>query len=179
MTIADVLAVLAALGLAGTGLPALVSLLHLLVPGVTERSSDALSRHPIGSFALGFLAAIAILVVVTVSSNVLAGPGKLVGVLALASGFGAVVLGWTGLSILVGRRLAERTGRSHTVPDVLAGSILVEFACVIPILGWLFVLPIVLLMALGAGVRALLPRARRTVVAAHAVGLGFDPRAEV
>jgi hypothetical protein len=176
MTIADVVGVLAALALAGTGLPALVALLHLLAPEVTERSSERLASHPVRSFATGLLSAIAILVVASISGNALAGPGKLLGVLALVLGFSAAGIGWAGFSLLIARRLAERSAREHSIPDVIAGALIVEFACAIPILGWLIVMPTIFLVALGAGVRSMLFRARRAVVA-PVVDLGVDQHA--
>ena len=159
MTIADVLAVIASLGLAGLGFPALVSLIHLLLPAASTKASASLARHPLRLFALGLFTLFAVLVAVSVSGNVLAGPGKLVGLFVLLCTVGVAGIGWSGLAVLVAKRLAAQSARAPGLPDVLAGALdRRDSPCAIPIIGWITVLPIALLVSLGAGVSALSAR---------------------
>jgi hypothetical protein len=174
MTIADVLAVLVGLIVLAVGFPALVTFLNLLFPSATSRIAERLVEHPVRSFAIGLVTTILLIVVASVSGNVLAGPGKLAGVIVLLSGLSMAALGATGLAVCIARRIEDRRSDIGAFRGLIAGAIVLEFSCALPVLGWFVVLPVTLLVALGAAVTGLLSPVRSPLATIPASDVAFD-----
>jgi hypothetical protein len=177
VTIADVLAILAALAIAGAGFPSLLVLTRLLLPASVARSESGLTCKPVRLVAFGFGAAVLVIAAASVASNTLAGPGKLLGLVILLCGLALSVLGATGLAARLARAAWGNADQPPSVRDLIRAAVLLELACALPVAGWFVVLPIAICASLGAGVSAALsriprpvaPATRRAVEADHGV----------
>jgi hypothetical protein len=177
MSIADVLAALAALAIAGAGFPALVTLVHLILPACTVNSADRLRVGPLRSIACGTAVAVGALLAATALGNALAGPGKLLGAMLLLGTLAVAAVGAAGLATVVARAAAGAASGRPSVRGVIHGAVLLELACALPIVGWFVVAPAAFLASLGAGTLALHSRVPRPTGMAptHAVGFDAEP----
>jgi hypothetical protein len=134
-------------------LTALLTLLAALLPGYSSRSHTALLRSPWRAFFIGlanylFLGGIG-LVLVNIE------PIALLGLLILAFLVGVTLIGMVGLVSLLGERLAGLRGQAFSAwQRLLWGSVTLILACLLPIVGWFLLLPIVQMISFGAAVLA-------------------------
>jgi hypothetical protein len=158
MAIADVLAAVAALIVVGIGFPALLMLMSLCFPVAVERASLHVGVRPVRALAQGVAAFVALTVAAGVLKNL--GPlGPLAAFLTFLCGLSLAMLGAAG----VARHLAGAYRRQETAHprDVFLGGVLIEMTSAVPLVGWFVVLPVSLLMMLGAGCAVVLRRRAR------------------
>lgn len=98
-----------------------------------------------------------------------AGPLKLLGVVCLMTVTLVALFGSTGLVRQVGLGLAGNGGGRNDGALVLKGGAAVSIACVLPLVGWFMVIPLVLIAGFGAAVPLFWNR-RREVVAGVSTG---------
>ena len=59
------------------------------------------------------------------------------------------------------RKLWQKSSKAETVGELLTGSLLASLSCLIPYVGWLVIMPLCLIMGIGAATSAIaLPRRR-------------------
>jgi cytoskeletal protein CcmA (bactofilin family) len=134
------------------GVAALALVLALLMPVPVERLGRAVSRQPVASGGIGFLASIAIpaiLVILTITIILI--PVVLLSLPVIAI---AILVGWIGVGLELGNRLATVFKTTWTTPVAAAlGTLLVSIVsallALIPCVGWLFGF-IIALVGLGA-----------------------------
>lgn len=166
MTLADVLAVISGLALAGAGFASLAVILSLLKPRALERAGARAIERPVVSASLGLLIFFASTVVWGTLLKVPVPPARLLAVAGILTMLCLAALGGAGLASRLGRAYAGRTGPATSLDGVLRGVFLLEGAALLPIVGWFVVLPAAFLVCLGAGFHAALWR--RTPQAAAA-----------
>ncbi len=164
MTIADVLAVLAALVLVGLAFPSLFAAIGLVFPKAIDRGAERIATHPVRTFGTGIVTLIGLLVLAGLMKAVLIGPFKALGVLVLLAGMGLVVLGGTAVVQHLAHLLAQQTTTRSPIQNIFLGTFLLEFSILTPFVGWLIVLPIVFFAMLGTGVHILWSRPKPTPV---------------
>jgi hypothetical protein len=168
MTLADVLAVLAGLAIAGGGFASLSLILSLLAPGAVDRAAERVARRPGRSLGLGLLMLLAVLVFAGSVLKVPSPLARLAGLAAVLFGLSLAVLGGAGMAATLAKRLRGPSAGALGVREMLRGVFVLESAVLLPILGWLVVLPSAFLISLGAGLHALLRRGSPAAVTAPA-----------
>jgi hypothetical protein len=166
MTLADVFATVVVLAIAGVGFPSLVLLVTLLFPTRVTRAAEHAAARPGWVLGVGALALVTLLIFMSIVSNTLAGPGKLLSLLGVIASLAVSSIGFSGLSRRVARQMKTEPPDSASHSELFAAAALVELACALPLVGWLVVLPLVLLTSFGAGVLAVAGRTRNAVAVA-------------
>jgi hypothetical protein len=131
-----------------------------LWPGFVARSADAIERRPFTTAALGVPGVLVAVLVPAVVANV--GPLVPLGLVLGGLGAGFGLAGVAGLALRVGRALPSPRDEGRDWPKVLRAGVVLELALLLPLLGWFVVLPITLLLGMGAAIRALGRGARAT-----------------
>jgi len=171
MTLADVLAVLAGLAIAGAGFGSVSLILSILAPALVARSAERIERRPGRSLGIGLLLLLAILISAGAFLKVPSPFARLAGIGAILLGLSLAVLGGAGMAAALGRRLRGADPRALNIREMLRGVFLLESAVLFPIVGWFVVLPAALLVALGAGLGATFrPGSSPVAAAAPAAG---------
>jgi hypothetical protein len=171
MTLADVLTAIAGLALAGAGFASMAVILALVMPATVERATARIANRKGLSFALGLLALFALMTLAGRLMKTPSPPARLAAFVLILGGLATALLGGVALARALARRLRETEGPIG-LRDLLRGVFLLETAVLLPIVGWLVVLPIAFLISLGAGLQSLWPGAHRPATAA-------SPAAEV
>jgi hypothetical protein len=164
----DVLAIFGILIVVGIAFPGLLSAWWLLFPSTVERARLRLERTPWSCFFAGgvMLAAAAIPIVLLLALPF--APAKLAGWTAILFTLTIASLGGAGLAAKMGERLARRSdGRLSPAGAFVRGAVALELAAIFPVIGWLVIVPLASVVALGATAFAVLGWAPR----AHAVPL--------
>ncbi len=139
----------------------LPGMLALLLPAATQRGADALATQTGRCFGRGLL--VCILIPCAISGLIFSFHpiAQAMGAILLLSlcGMGAAGAGswarWTA------RKLWQKTGKAETLGRLLGGSLLASLSCLIPYVGWLLIMPLCLVMGIGAATSAIaLPRRR-------------------
>jgi hypothetical protein len=143
-------------------------LMLTVFPRLVERTAENAARtgrRLVWNLVRGFAAALFVIVLFAAFAN--GGPGvKALTVLPL---FGCAVLlgaGLAGVSMAVGQRLPSPADEGRPWRALVRGVITTELAFLVPFVGWLFFLPLAVVMGLGAMTRALLKREREPEAAA-------------
>lgn len=145
-------------------------LFSALFPPAVQRTQQALRARPIRITLTGVLLGLpAVLVAFVLAANG-AGPLKLLGVVGLMALVCTGLFGSTGLVRMVGQGLGNPQMPVSNGKLVLRGGSVVAIAFVLPLIGWFFVLPLVLFTGLGASIHLL--RERRSTVPAEVPGVG-------
>lgn len=127
--------------------------LATLLPGATARSKAALLRSPWRAFLIGlanylFIGGISLVLLSTEIE-----PLVLVGLLLAAFLVSITVIGLGGLAVLVGERLAQLSQQeSSRLKQLIQGTLVIELAGLLPLLGWFVLAPILLMVCFGAAV---------------------------
>ena len=144
------------------GVPALLVVLGALLPRYLERSGAVLRAHPGRSALLGLLNMVVLLGLAWLLSLTRWPPLEYLGVFLF--GFvlpASLVLGLLVTAHLVGEtvwgQLAKRP--INLLAALLLGTVLLALVLLVPIVGWLLV-PVLILIGLGAALAALVPGRR-------------------
>lgn len=158
MTLADVLAVLSGLAIAGAGFASISVILSLFAFGAVERAGLRVAHRPVRSLGLGMLLFLAVLIA---AGNLLKVPSTLARLAAIGTvlaGFSLAVLGGAAVAATLARRSRASGEGPLGLRDLLRGVFLLESAVLLPIVGWFVVLPAAFFVSLGAGLHAVLRR---------------------
>lgn len=129
--------------------PALWLLWKALMPSWTDAAEASVTKHPILSFCAGLPIAL-----VWVGAGVaIAGAGGVGGFIA-ATGLAAFFLyanaGVAGVATWLGKRLPSPADADRPWKATLRGGLALEFTFMLPLVGWLFILPVSLITGCGA-----------------------------
>jgi len=152
---ADISAIFFILLILGIALPAMLTAWWLLFPTLISRAQMRIEKSLSGTFWFGLLIVIALTVPIIVLFALPFGPAKFLGWVLLAASIAFSSIGSTGLAAHLGNRLTQK---SNVTPlgGFIRGAIVLELASFFPIIGWLFIFPILLITAFGATGFALL-----------------------
>ena len=136
-------------------LMALMVLMIALLPKAGTRSRQMLLRSPRRSFFVGLVNYVFLLGLVAVMGESGVEVLGLVAALILAGLAIVTALGLSGLVMLTGERLAAmQTQEMSPLRQVIWGALTLEFATLLPIVGWFLVAPAALMISFGAAVLA-------------------------
>jgi hypothetical protein len=154
---ADISAIFGILLSLGIVFPGMLTAWWLLFPATVERARLRLDRTPWKCFFVGgvvtAILAIPIVILFVIPNGVVqfAGWALLFITLAIAS------LGAAGLAAKMGERLSRRNSGGLTpVGSFVRGAVALELAAAFPVIGWVIVIPLATVTAVGATAFALL-----------------------
>ncbi len=144
------------LPLLGVSIAALLVLIQALFPGTVLQTRRTIERMPIRAFLIGLVNFLffGLLALALVSARVAGVPliGIFIGLLLLSFTAG----GLAAVARLVGERLQPQV--THPVPSLLLGTLVLEGATLVPLVGWLVVPLLASLCGLGAVIITLIRR---------------------
>ena len=89
-------------------------------------------------------------------SNLFIGISKPFVLLVLLSGLSMTMLGGAGVVKQLAGRFKKLSGSDRPVLELFFSALLIEFSAALPLVGWFVVLPVSLLIMLGAGCETIL-----------------------
>jgi hypothetical protein len=140
------------------GLVALSLLVRAVLGELVGRADQAAHDRPFLSAVLGAPLSLVILLVGGGLSGAGPGPVKALGLLVLAMGLAFFAVGFAGVATAVGRALPSRADESRPWAPTLRGAIVLELAMLVPLVGWLVVLPLATMISVGAAAIAVVRR---------------------
>jgi hypothetical protein len=152
---ADISAIFFILLILGIAFPAMLTTWWLLFPSIIGRAQTRVEKTPMQVFWLGLVIVITIAVPVAILLALPVGPAKLIGWVLLAASFALSSLGSAGIAAHMGNRFTLQSNVT-ALGGFIRGAVVLELAAFFPVIGWLFVWPVMLVMAFGAAGFALL-----------------------
>lgn len=152
----DVIAIFGILLIIGLAFPALLLMTRVTLPAPVERARLRIERTPLRCLGLGLLFLSLSALPIAALLNV-PGPGQFAGFTLIILLLTTALIGAAGMAARLSERLPSANAQtSPSMARFVGGATALELAVIFPVIGWLVVLPIALLMALGATVYALL-----------------------
>ncbi|MBI4851379.1 MAG: hypothetical protein HY819_06075 [Acidobacteria bacterium] len=155
MSIADVIAVVTGLILLAIAFPALFSLITLTFPQLTERTQIQIKSSPLGNILIGFVIFLIMAILVVVFFNI-PGPTKLLALIIFLATLSIAMIGGAGLVNQIASKYEVFSHSQKSVSNIFYSTFFLEFALLLPFVGWFVVLPITFCLMLGAGSKTLL-----------------------
>lgn len=126
----------------------------LFAPAV-GRAQQALAARPVRVFLIGALSGVPLVLIgIALTANG-AGPIKMVGVTFLMLLTTTALFGSTALARMVGQGLGNPQAPKPNGALILRGGAALSIACVLPLVGWFLLLPVILLTGFGAAVHVI------------------------
>jgi len=152
---ADISAIYGSLLIIGIAFPGMLSAWWLLFPASVERARLRLDQTPWQCFWLGGIISAGVVIPTVILLALPFGPAKFIGWTLIALVLTISSLGSAGIVAKMGARLAQ-SSQSSPAGAFVRAAIALELAILFPVLGWLLVLPLTIVTALGAAGFALL-----------------------
>lgn len=127
----------------------------LLFPKASERASAKLENHPWASLIWGTLAGVPLTVI---GISLLSAPPPLAKIIGFAWLMAVIMIsfvGSAGLARLIGERIRQAKGSDNEFVLLSMATGVIVVACGVPVFGWFFLFPLLLLAGLGAGISSL------------------------
>ncbi len=125
-----------------------------LFPTLVESCADRYGRRPVAATFLGLAIVLPLLVLITVLSQ-LGPPFNVIALLLLTVPVMFALLGSAGLVLRVGSGLASPSDATQPWRRVLRGGIVLALVFLLPIVGWLVIMPWALVSGFGVAVMAM------------------------
>lgn len=152
---ADVHAIFGTLLALGIAFPGMLVAFWLLFPQMTTRTKERIDQSAPKSLAVGLGTALALAIPIVILLALPFGLAKFLGVGSLLVSLAFAGLGAAGVAGAMGAVLQSRTGQGMSAAGAFVlGAIALELAAAFPIIGWFLLLPLILLISLGASVQA-------------------------
>jgi hypothetical protein len=130
----------------------------LLFSDASRRTSDRLQKSPFGSFLWGLLGATPLFVLGLVFLNLPDAFMKLLGFLVLMVILLMGILGGGGLARWASVKVKENDGSATEYGALAKGAGLAVGACLMPVFGWFFLAPFLLISCVGASLASMIRR---------------------
>ena len=153
---ADISAIFFILLIVAIAFPAMLSAWWLLFPSVVGRAQTRVEKTLAGTFWLGLIIVIALMVPVIILMALPFGPAKFVGWILLAASLALSSIGSAGIAAHLGEQMKRSGNAFNPLSAFVRGAVVLELAAFFPILGWFFLWPLALITAFGATGFALL-----------------------
>ena len=153
---ADISAIFFILLIIIVAFPSMLAAWWLLFPNLIARAQTRVEKSLSSAFWLGLVIVIGITIPIIVLMAMPFGPAKFLGWILLGVSLALSSIGSAGIASHLGERI-EHTGTMITpLSAFIRGAVILELAAFFPVLGWLFVWPLLLITAFGATGFALL-----------------------
>lgn len=159
MSIADIVAIIASLILIAFAFPALLFLITLTFPKLAERSKEQIETSPLSSMFLGLVIFVVLFFATVILFNI-PGPAKLLALIILLATLSVAMVGGTGLINQLANKYEAFSSSPKSVANIFYSAFFLEFAVLLPLVGWFVVLPIIFCLMLGAGSKSILRRSK-------------------
>ena len=153
---ADISAIFFILLILGIAFPAMLATWWLLFPNLITRAQTRVEKTLSRTFWLGLLIVIAFTIPTIVLFSLPFGPAKSLGWVLLAVSLAFSSIGSAGIAAHLGERMKQAGNNYTPLSAFLRGAVILELAAFFPIIGWLFIWPLLLITAFGATGFALL-----------------------
>ena len=133
-------------------------LCRALWPKRVEAAAFRCGRNGLACFFLGLVVTAVTFLIIATASQTLGAPGQMG---AFAVGFVYLIfagMGGSGFVTHIGRRLASPSDAERPWRATVRGGVALELACLIPVLGWLGILPLSFVIGAGAATLSLFTR---------------------
>ena len=152
---ADISAIFFILLILGVAYPALLTAWWLLFPSVVARAQTRVEKTLTGTFWLGLVIVIVLAIPILILLALPIGPAKLIGWILLSASLAFSSIGSAGIASHLANRLRQQSNLSG-LSAFVRGAVVLELAAFFPVIGWLFLWPLLLITAFGATGFALL-----------------------
>ncbi len=152
---ADISAIFFILLILGIAFPAMLTVWWLLFPALIGRAQARVEQTLSQTFWLGLIMLIGLMIPIMILFALPFGPAKFFGWILLAASLGFSSIGSAGIAAHLANRLTQH-GHGSASGAFIRGAVVLELAAFFPIIGWLFLWPFFLILALGATGFALL-----------------------
>jgi hypothetical protein len=153
---ADIYAIFGSLLLLGITYPAALTAWWLLFPERVERSRERIAETPRKCFSLGLAAAALAGIPAGIFFALPSQFTQVLGWILLILVLGIASLGAAGIAAEIGNRINQKnSGYFQSWAAFLRGAVVWELAAAFPVVGWLLVIPLGTILALGAAAFAI------------------------
>ena len=152
---ADISAIFFILLIIGVAFPAMLTTLWLLFPSLISRAQTRVEKTPMQSFWMGLAIVVGVTIPIIILLALPFGPAKFIGWILLAASLALSSIGSAGIAAHLGKRLISQSNFS-ALSGFVRASVILELTAFFPIIGWLFIWPLMLITAFGATAFALL-----------------------
>ena len=153
---ADMYAIFGSLILIGLSYPALLTAWWLLFPEKVEKARLEITEKPRKSFGMGLVYGLAAAVPAVILFNLPAQITQVLGWIWLVLILGSASLGAAGIAAELGLRLNwKNDGSFQSLGAFLRGAAIWELASIFPAIGWLLIIPLGTITALGGAFPAI------------------------
>lgn len=164
MIMSDVAAIVATVLAALLAMPSIALVYGAFFPRFALRAEMRVTRSPIATFFVGVVSGGIILAFAAALGQGNAAL-KLMSAVVAMGGAWAALSGMSGIAARIGHATASPVDRERPWRAIVRGSVILELACLFPLVGWLLIYPIAIVMGLGAATLALLPASAPQVAA--------------
>lgn len=157
MIMSDVASIVATVLAALLAMPGIALLYAVFFPSFARKAEIRVTRNPILTFVCGLVAALFIFGFAAIVGQA---PAPGLKFFAVVFGLGGAWLALSGLSGIAGRighAMPSPVDRDQPWRAIVRGSVILELACLFPVVGWLLIYPVALAMGMGAAVLAIFP----------------------
>lgn len=159
MIMSDVAAIVFTVLAALVAMPCIALVYGVFFPGFARRAEVRVTRNPVATFLAGILAT-GLVFGLAVALGQGPAPAKFAAVVLALGGGGVALSGMAGIAGRIGHATASPVDADRPWRAVVRGSVILELACVFPVVGWLLMFPAALLAGMGAAGLALIPEGR-------------------
>lgn len=152
---ADISAFFFILLIIGIAFPAMLTAWWLLFPNLISRAQTRVEKTPWGTFGMGLIVTIALVIPIIILFALPFGPAKLFAWILLGASLTISSIGSAGIASHLGKRLSLNSNFS-ALSSFIRGTVILELAAFFPVIGWLFIWIPMLIIAFGATTFALL-----------------------
>jgi len=153
---ADISAIFFILLIISIAFPSMLTVWWLLFPSVVARAQIRLEKTLSRTFWLGLVIVIALTIPIVGLLALPFGPAKFIGWILLAVSLALSSIGSAGIAAHLGERMKQTGDNYSSLSAFVRGAVVLEFAAFFPVIGWLFLWPILLITTFGATGFALL-----------------------
>lgn len=146
---ADISAIFFILLTLGVAFPAMLTAWWLLFPSVVTRAQVRVEKTLARTFWLGLVIVIVLAIPIIILLALPFGPAKFLGWILTAASLALSSIGSAGIAAHLATRLAQQSNLS-ALSAFVRGAVILELAAFFPVIGWLFLWPILLITAFGA-----------------------------
>jgi hypothetical protein len=135
---ADISAIFFILLVIGIAFPAMLTAWWLLFPNLISRAQTRVEKTPWGTFWMGLIVTIALVVPIIILFALPFGPAKFFGWILLGASLTISSIGSAGIAAHLGSRLSNHSNLSP-LSGFIRGTVILELAAFFPVIGWLFI----------------------------------------
>ncbi|MCE9582333.1 MAG: hypothetical protein K8T20_07555 [Planctomycetes bacterium] len=156
MTMSDVASIVFVVLAALIAMPCIALVYGVFLPNFARKAEARVTRNPIATFFTGLVVGGVVFGLAAAMAQGPAGFKFLSAVIALGGGWMALS-GLAGIAGRIGHATPSPVDRERPWRAMVRGAVILELACLFPIIGWLLIYPIAIVTGIGAATLAIFP----------------------